>query len=127
MKIYKRKEFARWQLGERLTDAALCDAVEEMQSGLIDANLGGYLFKKRIAGTATGKRSGYRTLLSVRLGKRYVFLHGFAKSDRANICASEQKALQFSGKVFLELSPQAMVKALACGVLMEVCCDQQNY
>ena len=35
--IFKRKEFARWQAGEKLTDAALCQAVQEMEKGLIDA------------------------------------------------------------------------------------------
>ena len=39
--ILKRKDFARWQSGEKLSDAALCKAVQEMESGLIDADLGG--------------------------------------------------------------------------------------
>jgi hypothetical protein len=32
-----------------LDDKALCDAVEEMMRGLIDADLGGYIVKKRVA------------------------------------------------------------------------------
>ena len=43
--ILKRKDFARWQSGEKLPDAALCKAVQEMESGLIDADLGGSLYK----------------------------------------------------------------------------------
>jgi len=127
MDVYKRREFARWQARECLPDHLLCRAVAEMQSGLVDASLGGLLFKKRIAGLCSGKRGGYRTLLSARIGDRYVFLHGFAKSDLANVTPDEQKALQFTGKVFLELSPHALAKALGCGVLMEVYCDQQTH
>ena len=107
-------------MGEKLSDTALCIAVQEMENGLIDADLGGVLYKKRVARPGGGKRGGYRTLLSARLGNRYVFLHGFPKSDKANITQDEKKALQFAGKVFLELSADALSKALLSGVLLEV-------
>nr|WP_298055397.1 type II toxin-antitoxin system RelE/ParE family toxin [uncultured Halomonas sp.] len=127
MNILKRKDFARWQAGEELSDTVLCKAVQEMESGLIDADLGGHLYKKRVARPGTGKSGGYRTLLSARVGRRYVFLHGFPKSDKANITRDEKKALQYAGKVFLELSAKELVKALQAGVLLEVCCDEQNH
>ena len=122
--VLKRKNFAQWQAGEKLPDDALCKAVREMESGLIDADLGGHLYKKRVARFGAGKSGGYRTVLSARVGHRYVFLHGFSKSDKANITRSEKKALQYAGKVFLELSARDLVKALQAGVLLEVCCDE---
>jgi hypothetical protein len=125
MEIFKRKDFARWQIAHRLGDEVLCKAVDEMCRGLLDASLGGELFKKRVAAHGAGKRGGYRTLLSVRIGNRCVFLHGFAKFDKANITHEEQKALRFAGKVFLDLSTLALSRALQAGVLMEVCCEQQ--
>lgn len=124
--ILKRKAFARWQAGEKLPDAALCHAVQEMNAGLIDADLGGHLYKKRVARPGEGKSGAYRTLLSARIGGRYVFLCGFAKRDRANITFSEQKALQFAGRVFLDLSTQALSIALQTGVLLEVHCEQDH-
>ncbi len=125
MKVLKRRDFARWQMGERLSDAILCKAVQEMASGLIDADLGGCLYKKRVARPGCGKSGGYRTLLSARIGSRYVFLHGFPKNDKTNITPDERKALQYAGKVFLELPAEALSKALQAGVLLEVCCDKQ--
>lgn len=125
-RVLKRKDFARWQAGEKLPDAALCKAVQEMENGLIDADLGGFLYKKRVARSGGGKSGGYRTLLSARIGSRYVFLHGFPKSDKANITQDEKKALQFAGKVFLELSAEALSKALQSGVLLEVYCEQDH-
>jgi hypothetical protein len=86
---------------EKLPDDALCKAVMEMAHGLIDADLGGFLYKKRLPRPGGGKSGGYRTVLSARIGERYVFLHGFAKKDKANITQDEKKALQFAGKVFL--------------------------
>ncbi|NYT76381.1 type II toxin-antitoxin system RelE/ParE family toxin [Alcaligenaceae bacterium] len=127
MNVLKRKDFARWQAGEKLPDTALCKAVQEMKAGLIDADLGGFLYKKRVPRPGGGKSGGYRTLLSARLDSRYVFLHGFPKSDKANITQDERKALQFVGKVFLELSADDVTKALQMGVLLEVCCGKQTH
>lgn len=124
--VLKRKDFARWQQRERLPDAALCEAVGEMELGLVDVDLGGCLFKKRIARPGGGKSGGYRTLLSARLGSRYVFLHGFSKSVKANITRDEKRALQFAGKTFLELGAGDLSKALRAGVLLEVNCEQNH-
>lgn len=127
MNVLKRKDFARWQAREKLPDAALCKAVNEMEAGLVDADLGGFLYKKRVARLGGGKSGGYRTLLTARIGSRYIFLHGFPKSDKANITQEERKALQFAGKVFLELSAQDLAKALEIGVLTEVSCGEQAH
>jgi hypothetical protein len=126
IEIFKRKEFARWQSGENLPDADLCKAVVEMEAGLIDADLGGSLYKKRIPRLGAGKSGGYRTLLSARIGDRYVFLHGFSKNEKANIAREEQKALQFVGKILLNLSGSPLSKALLSGVLLEVHCEQNH-
>lgn len=121
-----RKDFARWQASEKLSDATLCKAIDEMESGLVDADLGGLLYKKRVARPSGGKSGGNRTLLSARIGSRYLFLYGFPKNDKANITQNEKKALQFAGKVFLELSAEALSKALQFGVLLEVHCEQDH-
>lgn len=125
-RVLKRKDFARWQASEKLSDAALCKAVQEMEDGLIDADLGGFLYKKRVARPGGGKSGGYRTLLAARIGSRYVFLHGFPKSDKANITQEERKALQFAGKAFLELTREGLSKALESGFLAEVHCEQDH-
>ena len=62
-----------------------------MESGLIDADLGGSLYKKRVARPGGGKSGGYRTLVSARIGNRYVFLYGFPKNDKANITQDERR------------------------------------
>jgi len=101
--ILKRRDFARWQESVKITDAVLCSAVEEMARGLIDGNLGGYLYEKRLAREGAGKRGGYRTLLAARIGYRYVSLHGYAKNEKVDITPDEKLALQLAGKIILEL------------------------
>ena len=126
MDVLKRKDFAQWQARKGIPDAFLCKAVSELNGGLVHANLGGSLYKHRIALPGRGKRGGCRTLLSAKIGNRYVFLYGFLKGDRANITREEAKALQYAGRVFLELSADARLRALESGVLLEVHCEQNH-
>ena len=51
-----------------LSDSALADAVNEMARGLIDADLGGGLVKKRLGLAGRGKRGGARTLVATNKG-----------------------------------------------------------
>jgi len=54
MKIFKTKWFQRWAAREGLKDASLWVAVEEIGQGLIDADLGGHVIKKRIGTRGRG-------------------------------------------------------------------------
>lgn len=65
-----------------------------MAAGLIDADLGGRVYKKRVAMPGRGKRGGARTLLGSDLGDRWFFIFGFEKNDRATVDARELAALQ---------------------------------
>jgi hypothetical protein len=57
-RVFKTRYFARWMRKTALTDRALCSAVREMAAGLIDADLGGGVIKKRVALPGRGKRVG---------------------------------------------------------------------
>ena len=57
-----------------LEDDQICRAVDEMNEGLVDANLGGSLVKKRIAMRGHGKRGSWRTLLGFQQGEKAFFL-----------------------------------------------------
>lgn len=70
-RVLKTKHFARWMKKTELTDESLCSAVDEMQQGLIDADLGGNLYKKRVGLANRGKRGGARTLLATNLDNRW--------------------------------------------------------
>ena len=98
-----------------------------MSRGLIDADLGGLLYKKRVARPGQGKSGGFRTVLSARFGERYVFLHGFAKSEKGNITADEKRVLQFVGKVLLALGAEEIATATRSGVILEVECGEQTH
>ena len=96
MKVFKGKQFGRWANSEGIGDSDLCIAAKEAFAGQVEADLGGYLFKKRIARSGGGKSGGYRTILGFRKksAERIFFLHGFPKNARANISSKEQEALR---------------------------------
>jgi hypothetical protein len=64
-----------------------------MSGGLYDAELGGGLFKKRIARPGQGKRGGYRTLIASNKGDKWFFVFGFPKNERSNIDNSAYRSL----------------------------------
>jgi hypothetical protein len=123
MAIYKTRSFARWARKEGLGDKALCQAVREMSDGLYEANLGGNLFKKRIARPGQGKSGGFRTIVASNLKNRWFFVYGFRKNERDNIEDDEEAALKELAKRLLAMPPQALAKAVEAGEVTEVNCD----
>ena len=103
-----------------LTDKALSDAVDEMARGLVDADLGGHVVKKRVALPGKGKSGGARTIVATKLADRWFFLFGFSKNERANIDKDELKALQEVAQELLGFDDQQLEAALAAGELVEV-------
>lgn len=126
MAVYKTRWFDRWARKEGLSTASLCAAVNEMSDGLIDADLGGGLVKKRIGRLGQGKSGGYRTLVATKKGIRWVFVFGFPKNERSNIDKDETEALKKLAAHLLSLTAQAVVKAQSAGELIEVDCDAND-
>ena len=85
MRIFKTRYFERWMQKSGLSDDALLNAVAEMERGLIDADLGGGIFKKRIALPNRGKSGSVRTLIATNKNDRWFFVLGFEKNQRDNI------------------------------------------
>ena len=106
-----------------LTDAALCQAVREMANGLVDADMGGDVVKKRVALPGRGKSGGVRTLVATRKASRWFFVFGFEKSERANVSANELEALQALASELLALSGAQLKVAVEDGALQEICHD----
>jgi hypothetical protein len=122
-RVFRTKTFSRWMRKAGLTDAALLWAVEEMHKGLIDADLGGHVFKKRVALAGQGKRGGARTIVATKLADRWFFLFGFGKNEQANIDKDELKFFQEVAKDLLALSDAQLQAAVLAGEMMEVIDD----
>ena len=126
MAVYKTRWFDRWARKEGLTTSRLCAAVNEMMQGLVDADLGGGLVKKRIGRAGQGKSGGYRTLVATNKGDRWMFVFGFPKSERSNIDKDEAEALKKLSTHLLSMAPQAINTAKTAGELIEVNCNAKD-
>jgi hypothetical protein len=126
MRVFKSAWFRKFAGKEKISDAALCDAVARAEAGLIDADLGAGLLKQRVSRPGAGKSGGYRTLIFFRAEARAVFAFGFAKNDRANLEPDEEAMFKKAAKLVLAFSDEQIEAELDTGRLTEVNCDDQN-
>ena len=120
MRIFKNKAFSKWAAKEGLSDEALRVAVAEIGNGLVDADLGGHVIKKRVALVGRGKSGGARTLLAYRVEDKAFFVYGFAKNAKSNIKSDELKGLKAYATVLLNYNDTELNKAVKARVLVEV-------
>ena len=106
MKVFVQKQFDKWATEGDLTDDVLMQAAKEAFAGQVDGDLGGFLFKKRIARAGGGKSGGFRTIICFRKAnsERIFFLHGFPKNEKDNISLREEKALKLLAKALVDLT-----------------------
>ncbi|MEQ1864469.1 MAG: type II toxin-antitoxin system RelE/ParE family toxin [Micropepsaceae bacterium] len=126
MKIYLNAWFAKFARKEKISDAALCEAMSRIKRGSIDADLGGGLIKQRVARAGAGKSGGFRTLIFFRQGARAVFVYGFAKSAQANLDAGEVAMFKKAAKIVLALSQDQIDVEVETGRLTELNCGDQE-
>jgi hypothetical protein len=125
-RVFKTRHFARWMRKSALTDEALCAAIDEMRQGLIDADLGGGIVKKRVALPGRGKRGGARTLVATRKADRWFYVFGFEKNERATVSAAELEALQILAEELLSRTDKDLDALMQTDKLIEMCYGYQN-
>lgn len=125
-RILKTRHFCRWMRRTALSDKTLLAAVAEMEAGLIDAELGGGVIKKRVALPGRGKSGSVRVLVATRRGDRWFFVFGFEKNQRASITDNELEVLQSIARDLLKLTNAQMDTAIAEGSLEEIRHDSQS-
>ena len=125
-RIYKNRWFAKFASREGISDAALAAAVEQANSGLVGADLGGGLIKQRVAREGGGKSGGYRTLIFFRHEELAIFAFGFAKSSKANLNAVELRTYKLAAKIVLALTSAQIDAEVREGRLFEVNADAKD-
>jgi len=126
MRILKNKIFNKYARKQNITDDELCKAVAEIESGLVDADYGGSLFKKRIAKEGEGKSGGHRSILAYVKSDKTFFMYGFEKSSRDNIKENEKRDYKKLAKEYIALDDAQLALAKNENILFEVMCDEEN-
>ncbi len=119
-RILKIRVFCRWMRKTELNDQLLLKAIDEMERGLIDADLGGGVYKKRIALPGRGKRGSTRTLIATNKDTRWIFLNGFEKNERDNITQNELSVWKMISKDLLECSDKVLDSLQNEGAIEEI-------
>lgn len=120
MEFLKTKTCARQLIKSGLSDKELSKAISEFIEGLHDGQLGNSLFKKRVPRMGKGKRGGARTILFYKKNKRLIFLHVFAKNEKANITKSERDVLNRLAATFDAYSNSEILNLINKKVLIEI-------
>ena len=86
----------------------LLEAASEIVLGRVEADLGGSLFKKRLARGDGGKSGGYRTIVGYKKpnSDRIIFLYAFGKNAKATISEKEATALSLSVEAFIKAADE---------------------
>lgn len=119
-RIFTTKTFSKWQRKTGMGDQSLIKAIQEIQSGLVDAQLAKGLVKKRVAQSGRGKQSSPRTLVATYFEDRWFFIFGFLKNEKSNITAKELQWLMSFARQLLDLRDDELSMAIEAGELCEI-------
>lgn len=120
MKELMTKHFSKWASKQNILEKELSTVLEELQTNNFKANLGGYLYKKRIWFEGQGKSSSGRTIICYKKDDRAIFIHGFAKNEKLNLSKKELNTFKELSKILLDLSRKEIAVAIKNGDFIEV-------
>lgn len=103
MRVFKTIWFTHFARKEEIADADLLNIAKEYDAGNYGINLGGSVFKHRVARKGGGKSGGFRVIIFFRKGERLFFVYGFAKSKKENLDEHELATFKKSAKSLLNM------------------------
>lgn len=123
MRVFKETWFSRFAGKEGITDNELLEAVKQLEAGQAEADLGGKVYKVRVARPGEGKSGGYRVIVLFKSEEKTFFVYGFAKSDRSDIDEKEKKDFKKLAKNYFNLTDEIIEQAVKMGLLVEILGD----
>jgi len=120
MRVFKYRTFDKWAKKEKISNDDLKKSIAEMQKGLIDADLGGHVYKKRIGLHGKGKRSSHRIIILMKINETAIFAHGFAKGEKSSITKDELKGFKVMAEAFMNLNDEQLDILIDTQKLIEV-------
>ena len=120
MRIFKNTWFARFAEKEGITDGDLRELVDQLETGQSGADLGGGVYKMRLARPGEGRSGGYRVIVFFKSEERTFFEYCFAKSSRGNISQKELKSMKETAKEYLSMTPNELRERIKQGKFVEL-------
>ena len=120
MRIFKNTWFARFADKEGITDSELREVVGQLEAGQADANLGGDVYKMRIARRGEGKSGGFRVILFFRSEDKTFCHYAYPKASRDNISEKELRVFKKLAKRHLAMTNECLTEAVESGEFIEI-------
>jgi hypothetical protein len=120
VRVFKNTWFTRFANKEGITDAELRETVNRLEAGQADADLGGGVYKMRVARPGEGKAGGYRAIVFFKSEERMFYQFAYAKSDRDNIDQKELRFYKKMAKTKLVMPEKDIADAISAGELIEI-------
>ena len=124
MRVFVNQTFRKFARQNSITNESLCRAVREISTGLANANLGGGVYKQRIARQGQGKSGGFRTIIFFKAHRLAFFILGFAKNRKDNLEPDEVAALKDLAGRMLNYADKTIDLTLKNGTLQEISCEE---
>jgi len=119
-RVFKYTRFSRFAGKESITDQELLEVVNQLEAEQADANLGGGVYKVRIARPGEGKSGGHRVIVYFRNEYRAFFSYGFSKNDKGSISGKELKRFKEDAKDQFSYTDEEIKRYLRNGSLIEI-------
>jgi len=120
VRIFKNTWFNRFADKEGITDGELREMVNQFEAGQADANLGGDVYKIRLARPGEGKSGGYRVIVFFRSEERTFYQYAYTKSSRDNISQKELRTYKRMAKINFAMSNRELADAINTGEFIEI-------
>jgi hypothetical protein len=114
--VFASKPFMRFARRFGIGNEELWDTV----NGAFDADLGGGVFKYRLARQGEGSSGGARALIAMKAGRRAVLMFGFEKKNMANIRPDELRAYRKAARIYLGYSEAEITAIVKQKALFEI-------
>lgn len=119
------KEFARLARKVKVRESELCDAIARAERGLIDAPLGKFLIKQRVARKNEGRSRGFRAIIFHMQNDRAILLDLFAKNEKASLTPHEEDTYREFAKILAVITSEKIAALLREKAWIEI--DYEEY
>jgi hypothetical protein len=98
----------------------------ETVNGAFDADLGGGVFKYRLARAGEGSSGGARALIAMKVRQRAVLMFGFEKKDLSNIKPDELKGYRKAARIYLGYTEEEITAIVKEKALFEIALSRKG-
>jgi len=120
VRVFKSTWFSRFADKEGITDSKLKEMVNQLEAKQVEADLGGGVYKVRVARTGEGKSGGYRVIVFFKKGNRTFYAYGYPKAVMGNVSEKQLKEFKITAKVIFGYSEKDLNDRVKKGLFIEI-------